>query len=204
MEPFLQGEDDGEVEGKSEEETSPSYTLANIISEGCFLPQRTLETIVQRLADKKTSFSKVHRGPEDLARQEAWLCSARHARPQGSKSANAGHSIPSVAFIRGFRAWLAARKSGGLALIDGFFLEIVQAAIAAGPDLPFVLIIEEINRAIQLRSSAKCSPCWKTPSAAPRRLLNWHIGAMRRAYLRPSQSPRHWYDEHRRPFSGSR
>ncbi|RUU07073.1 AAA family ATPase, partial [Mesorhizobium sp. M6A.T.Ca.TU.002.02.2.1] len=44
-------------------------------------------------------------------------------------------------FVRGWRP----SGDGKLALIDGVFLEIVEAA-KAEPDRPFVLVIEEINR----------------------------------------------------------
>ena len=40
---------------------------------------------------------------------------------------------------------MAAVGSGQLELVDGVFLEIVEAA-KAEPDRPFVLVIEEINR----------------------------------------------------------
>lgn len=147
MEPFLQGEDDGEVEGKSEEETSPSYTLANIISEGCFLPQRTLETIVQRLADKKNI---ILQGPPGTGK--TWLAKRLGYALLGTRDRKAVRARmrviqfhPSLSYEDFVRGWRPESR-GGLALIDGVFLEIVQAAIAAGPDLPFVLIIEEINR----------------------------------------------------------
>jgi 5-methylcytosine-specific restriction protein B len=44
-------------------------------------------------------------------------------------------------FVRGWRPF----GDGKLSLVDGVFLEAIQAA-EAEPDLPFVLIIEEINR----------------------------------------------------------
>ena len=44
-------------------------------------------------------------------------------------------------FVRGWRPSAA----GKLELVDGIFLEVVEAA-KAEPDRPFVLVIEEINR----------------------------------------------------------
>ena len=65
--------------------------------------------------------------------------------PVGSPRSVAHCSVSSVPsyedFVRGWRPSAA----GKLELVDGIFLEVVEAA-KAEPDRPFVLVIEEINR----------------------------------------------------------
>ena len=124
------------------EEMQP-YGIDDIIAEGGFLDPKTLSGLVNRLASKK---NLVLQGPPGTGK--TWLAK-RLARaligrriplPDQLRSVQFHPSLSYEDFVRGYR------PSGmGLALTDGIFLQVVEAA-RAQPDLPHVLIIEEINR----------------------------------------------------------
>lgn len=138
-------EDEEDEEGLSEEEAPPSYTVASILEEGCFVPRPALDTIVQRLVDKKNI---ILQGPPGtgktwLAKRLGYALIGTRGRKAVQKRLRVVQFHPSLSYEDFVRGWRPA--SGGLTLIDGVFLETVLAATAQ-PDRPFVLIIEEINR----------------------------------------------------------
>ena len=125
---------------------APKYSIDTIIAEGCFLPKPTLEAALSRLSEKK---NLILQGPPGTGK--TWLAKRLGYALLESKERKIIRSRlrtvqfhPSLSyedFIRGWRP----QQGGGLGLVDGVFLEAVQAA-ASEPDLPFVFIIEEINR----------------------------------------------------------
>jgi len=137
---------DTEGEETEEEASSPSYTVENILEEGCFLAREKIEEALQRTRAKK---NLILQGPPGTGK--TWLAKKLAYALMGSKDKKVTRGRlrvvqfhPSLSyedFVRGYRP----SSSGGLELVDGIFLESVQAA-AAEPDRPFVLIIEEINR----------------------------------------------------------
>ena len=139
-------DDEEENEDASEENSPANYTLDQIIEEGCFLARPALDTILLRLREKKNI---ILQGPPGTGK--TWLAKRlgyaligtrdRKAIRQRFRVVQFHPSLSYEDFVRGWRPELG----GGLALIDGIFLEIVHAA-SAEPDRPFVLIIEEINR----------------------------------------------------------
>jgi 5-methylcytosine-specific restriction protein B len=144
LEPFF--EDDEEEEELSEDIAPPSYTLENIIEDGCFLPLPTVGTILQRLSDKK---NVILQGPPGtgktwLARRLGYALIGTRDRKAIQKRLRVVQFHPSLSYEDFVRGWRPER-GGGLALIDGIFLETVQAA-AAEPDRAYVLVVEEINR----------------------------------------------------------
>lgn len=144
LEPFF--ENDDEEEDLSEEEVPPSYTADNIVEDGCFLPLPAISTILQRLADKK---NVILQGPPGtgktwIARRLGYALIGTRDRKAIQRRLRVVQFHPSLSYEDFVRGWRPER-SGGLALIDGIFLETVQAA-AAEPDRAYVLIVEEINR----------------------------------------------------------
>ncbi|WP_155890874.1 AAA family ATPase [Desulfuromonas sp. TF] len=125
---------------------APTYSIDTIIAEGCFLPKLALEAVLSRLSEKK---NLILQGPPGTGK--TWLAKRLGYALLGSKDRKIIRSRlrtvqfhPSLSyedFIRGWRP----QNGGGLKLVDGVFLEAVQAS-ASEPDLPFVFIIEEINR----------------------------------------------------------
>lgn len=120
-----------------------TYGVEDIIAEGGFLAPQVLEGLIERLASKKNI---VLQGPPGTGK--TWLAK-RLARaligrrvplPDQLRSVQFHPSLSYEDFVRGYRP-----SGTSLALTDGIFLQVVEAA-RAQPDLPHVLIIEEINR----------------------------------------------------------
>lgn len=127
------------------EEAQPAtYGPADIVADGCFLPQTVLQSMLERLTTKK---NLVLQGPPGTGK--TWLAKRLGKALIGVAKPQAGQirSVqfhPSLAYEDFVRGWRPS-ADGKLALTDGVFLEIIDAA-KAQPDAPHVLIIEEINR----------------------------------------------------------
>ncbi|MFB7145810.1 AAA family ATPase [Agrobacterium deltaense] len=137
--------DDEELETE-EEAAAPSYTIAQIADEGCFLTADTLAQLIARVESKK---NLVLQGPPGTGK--TWLAKRLAYALIGSKDPKVTRDRlrvvqfhPSLSYEDFVRGWRPSGE-GKLKLTDGIFLEIVEAA-KAEPDRPFVLVIEEINR----------------------------------------------------------
>jgi 5-methylcytosine-specific restriction enzyme B len=138
----LEAEIDAEDETAAAPDVTP-YEIEDIIAEGGFLDSQTLSSLVNRLATKK---NLILQGPPGTGK--TWLAKrlARVLIGRRSPLTDQLRSVqfhPSLSyedFVRGYRP-----SGAGLALTDGIFMQVVEAA-RAQPDLPHVLIIEEINR----------------------------------------------------------
>jgi 5-methylcytosine-specific restriction enzyme B len=130
------------------EAAAPSYTTKQIIEEGCFLEEERLDRILSRLQEEK---NLVLQGPPGTGK--TWLAKRLAYALIGTKDPKVTrHRLsmvqfhPSLAyedFVRGLRP--SAKTDGKLDLVDGIFLEVVEAA-KTEPDRRYVLVIEEINR----------------------------------------------------------
>lgn len=135
-----------EDESEIEEEQLLPYGTADIVAEGCFLPDEDLKDMLQRLESKK---NLILQGPPGTGK--TWLAKRLAHALIGSNDRRITRARtrviqfhPSLSyedFVRGYRP----TSKDGLALVDGAFLEAVEAARALG-DRPFVVVIEEINR----------------------------------------------------------
>jgi len=144
MDPLSASEAENAVEDDSA--ASPEmlpYTVDDIITEGGFLERNVLAALVVRLSFKK---NLILQGPPGtgktwLAKRLAKALIGRKAPlPSQLRSVQFHPSLSYEDFVRGYRP-----SSDGLTLTDGIFLQVVEAA-RAQPDVPHVLIIEEINR----------------------------------------------------------
>jgi 5-methylcytosine-specific restriction protein B len=127
------------------EEESP-YTIADIISDGCFLTSEELAEILDRWRSKK---NLILQGPPGTGK--TWLAKRLGFALVGSNDRETARSRlrvvqfhPSLAyedFVRGWRP----EGDGRLKLVDGILMQAIQAA-ESEPDREFVLVIEEINR----------------------------------------------------------
>jgi len=134
------------AELEADEAEHPHYGIDNIIEDGCFFPHVLLENALQRLRVKK---NLILQGPPGTGK--TWLAKRLAYALIGSRERNITKGRmrvvqfhPSLSyedFVRGWRP----QNGGGLALVDGIFLEAIQAAVAER-DRQFVLIVEEINR----------------------------------------------------------
>ena len=138
--------DEEEAETDSEEVSFDPYTIADIIGDGCFLPETELTAALERLGAKK---NLILQGPPGtgktwLAKRLAYSLIGTKDRKITRKRMRAIQFHPSLSyedFVRGWRP----DGNGHLKLIDGVFMEAIGAS-RAERDRPFVVIIEEINR----------------------------------------------------------
>ncbi len=126
-------------------ETAPpfiSYSIDNILKEGCFLEREKLEIILQRLRDKK---NLILQGPPGTGK--TWLAkklafAVIDKRDEDKIRPVQFHSNLSYEdFVRGWRP----SGDGKLDLVDGPFLQMINTA-KDDPESEYAIIIEEINR----------------------------------------------------------
>ncbi len=129
-----------------EVEEEPTYTVDDIIADGCFLAREELVDILARWHSKK---NLVLQGPPGTGK--TWLAKRLGFALVGSKDRETTKTRlrvvqfhPSLAYEDFVRGWRPA-GDGRLALVDGILMQAIEAA-ASEPDRPFVLVIEEINR----------------------------------------------------------
>lgn len=130
------------VSPASRAETSGSYTLASILEEGCFLKIDALEAGLGLLKRRK---NLVLQGPPGTGK--TWLAKRLGYALIGSVDPSRLVAVqfqPTLSYEDFVRGWRPDGK-GGLQLADGAFLDAVSAAMTE-PELPFVMVIEEINR----------------------------------------------------------
>ncbi len=120
----------------------PPYTLHSILEDGCFLEMEELEMILKQWRIKMNIILQGAPGTG-----KTWLAKRLAFALIGEKDESRVRSVqfhPNLSyedFIRGYRP----SGEGKLSLIDGPFLEMVNAALEE-PERKFVLVIEEINR----------------------------------------------------------
>ena len=132
----------GLLNEKSETENTPSYSIEDIVKDGCFLEESRLEGILGRLQDKK---NLILQGPPGtgktwLAKRLAYALIGRrskhHVRPFQFHP-----NLSYEDFVRGWRP----NPDGKLDLVDGPFLEAINDA-KGDQSAKYVVVIEEINR----------------------------------------------------------
>ncbi len=143
LEDFFESEEPETDEGET---AAPSYTAYDILKDGCFLAQGDIQDILVRVESKR---NLVLQGPPGTGK--TWLAKRLAYALIGSKDPRVTRDRlrvmqfhPSLSYEDFVRGWRPSGE-GKLSLVDGVFLEIVEAA-KAEPDRPFVLVIEEINR----------------------------------------------------------
>lgn len=119
-----------------------SYSIDNIINDGCFLERAELKRLLERLRSKK---NLILQGPPGTGK--TWLAKRLalaliSKRDESKIKAVQFHTNLSYEdFIRGWRPC----GDGKLTLIDGPFMEMIEAA-SKHPSDKYVIVIEEINR----------------------------------------------------------
>lgn len=143
-EPFFTDEQDTEAD--NDETTFEPYDLDTVVREGCFLDDHELLDALERLKAKR---NLILQGPPGtgktwLAKRLGYALIGTKDRRVTRKRLRSIQFHPSLSyedFVRGWRP----DGNGQLSLVDGLFLEAVEAA-RAEPDRPLVVVIEEINR----------------------------------------------------------
>ncbi|OEC93559.1 AAA family ATPase [Rhizobium sp. YK2] len=121
---------------------SERYDAAAILADGCFLPLEQIQAAIDLLRRKK---NVILQGPPGTGK--TWLAKRLGYALMGTRDAyrlTAVQFQPTLSYEDFVRGW---RPDGtkGLQLVDGVFLEAVDAA-KSDPHTPYVLVIEEINR----------------------------------------------------------
>ncbi|MCE5290223.1 MAG: AAA family ATPase [Nocardiaceae bacterium] len=128
------------VGGETESSDTP-YTVADIVAEGSFHSKERLQTMLEHWKDNQ---NLVLQGAPGTGK--TWLARRLAQALIGSLVPGAIRSVqfhPNTSyedFVRGWRP-----KSGELELVDGALLQHAERA-RSSPDVPHVLVIEEINR----------------------------------------------------------
>ena len=126
-------------------ETAPifaSYSIDNILKEGCFLEREKLETILQRLRDKK---NLILQGPPGTGK--TWLAKKLAFAAIGERDEDKIRPVqfhPNLSYEDFVRGWRPS-GDGKLDLVDGPFLQMINTA-KDDPESQYAIIIEEINR----------------------------------------------------------
>ncbi|WP_429346223.1 McrB family protein [Paraburkholderia sp. Clong3] len=118
------------------------YDLQSIIDEGCFVAKQDLGTMLALLDSKR---NLILQGPPGTGK--TWLAKRLGYALLGRKDASRLVSLqfqPTLSYEDFVRGWRPG-TDGRLDLIDGAFMEAIQAAMR-DPSSPYVVVIEEINR----------------------------------------------------------
>ncbi len=119
-----------------------TYTLNNIVKEGCFIERSKLESILDSLRTEK---NLILQGPPGTGK--TWLARKLAFALIGQRDESKVRMVqfhPNLSYEDFVRGWRPA-GDGRLTLVDGPFIGIRDAA-EKDPNSPYVLVIEEINR----------------------------------------------------------
>ncbi len=138
--------DEEEAETDVEETIFEPYKIANIIKDGCFLPEANLKDYLTQLSKKKSLILQGAPGTGKtwLAKRLAYALIGTKESKLTNKRMRVIQFHPSFSYEDFVRGWRPS-GDGQLKLTDGVFLEAVEAA-RAERDRDFVVVIEEINR----------------------------------------------------------
>lgn len=120
----------------------PTYTTQTIVDEGCFVPKSELDTMLERLREKK---NLILQGPPGTGK--TWLAKKLAYALTGARDEARIRAVqfhPSLSYEDFVRGWRPA-GNGQLTLTDGPLMEMVQLA-HGDPEHPHIVLIEEINR----------------------------------------------------------
>ena len=120
----------------------PSYSVDDIMEDGCFLERSGLEEILEILKNKKNI---VLQGPPGTGK--TWLAKKLAFALVGFRTENHVRAVqfhPNLSYEDFVRGWRPS-GDGNLGLVDGTFLEMMETA-RRSPQKSHVVVIEEINR----------------------------------------------------------
>ena len=119
-----------------------TYSVDNIISDGCFLSKTKVEKTLKRLRTKKNI---ILQGPPGTGK--TWLAKRLAFALMGHRDDSKIRAVqfhPNLSYEDFIRGWRPSGE-GRLTLVDGPFMEMIKTAID-DPESKYVIVIEEINR----------------------------------------------------------
>jgi len=119
-----------------------SYSVADILKDGCFLSRAEIERLLERLRTKK---NLILQGPPGSGK--TWIAKRLAYALMGEKDEGRIRAVqfhPNLSYEDFVRGWRPT-GDGKLTLADGVFMEAIRAA-SKSPGSKFVVVIEEINR----------------------------------------------------------
>lgn len=143
LEPLTVIEEEEQADSETDAPPVEPYGIEDIIADGGFLSHVALASMISRLEIKKNLILQGAPGTGKTwlaKRLGKALIGRRMPKPEQLRTVQFHPSLSYEDFVRGYRP-----SSNGLAITDGVFLQVVDSA-RAQPDIPHVLIIEEINR----------------------------------------------------------
>ncbi|MCE9968746.1 AAA family ATPase [Aeromonas salmonicida] len=137
-------DDEGDATSEVEVTAAPieSYSVDDIITDGCFIAREKLEKILERLRTKK---NLILQGPPGTGK--TWLAKRLAFALMGQRDDSKVRAVqfhPNLSYEDFIRGWRPV-GDGKITLVDGPFVEMMKAASKA-PTLRHVVVIEEINR----------------------------------------------------------
>ena len=136
------------LENQAESQSLPapqsiySYSIDNILTDGCFLNRTILESMLHRLQTKQ---NLILQGPPCTGK--TWLSKRLAYALIGRKDDDKVRQVqfhPNLSYEDFVRGWRPDGE-GGLVLADGPFLKLAEDA-RNDPDGKYVMVIQEINR----------------------------------------------------------
>ena len=134
--------DEADMEDTDTKPALSTYSAQSIVDEGCFVPKPELDTMLERLREKK---NLILQGPPGTGK--TWLAKRLAYALTGERDDSRMRAVqfhPSLSYEDFVRGWRPA-GNGQLTLTDGPFMEMVELAHSDPAHLHIVLI-EEINR----------------------------------------------------------
>ncbi len=119
-----------------------TYSIENILSDGCFIAREHIEKILERLRTKK---NLILQGPPGTGK--TWLAKRLAFALIGQRDENKVRAVqfhPNLSYEDFIRGWRPV-GDGKLSMVDGPFMEMINAA-GKDPASKHVVVIEEINR----------------------------------------------------------
>lgn len=144
---LVEDDSDGDGENATQEAlcaAAPiiSYSVEDILNDGCFLERTKIDLLLDRLRTKK---NLILQGPPGTGK--TWLAKRLAFALMGQKDDSKVRAVqfhPNLSYEDFVRGWRPTGE-GKLSLLDGVFMEAIKAA-SKDPLSKFVVVIEEINR----------------------------------------------------------
>ncbi len=133
---------DSESENEIIQPPIETYTIDNIVKDGCFVDREEIASMLERFRTKK---NLILQGPPGTGK--TWLAKRLAQALMGQKDESRIRAVqfhPNLSYEDFIRGWRPVGE-GKLSMVDGPFMESVKLALTNSSD-KYVIVIEEINR----------------------------------------------------------